>query len=175
MMGRPGWAGGDAGAGWELAFSAATLHEVREAVVARAAMAGIAGDRAIDVMLAVHELAANAVRHGAGRGRLRMHVTAGSLYWEISDAGRANPDGRARLDVQAGNGTRPAAGRPRGFGGSPWPVEPGHGLWLVCQVCDEVSAASGPGGSRVTAVFSLPAGTGWSAARAGGGPRSGDG
>jgi anti-sigma regulatory factor (Ser/Thr protein kinase) len=134
----------------ELDFSAVTLHEVREAVVVRAAMAGIAGDRAVDVMLAVHELAANAVRHGAGRGRLRMHVIAGSLYCEISDAGRASPDGRAE------NGTRPGARNPRGFGGAPWPVEPGHGLWLVRQVCDEVSAASGPGGSRVTAVFSLP-------------------
>jgi anti-sigma regulatory factor (Ser/Thr protein kinase) len=128
----------------ELDFSAVTLHEVREAVVARAAMAGIAGDRATEVMLAVHELAANAVRHGAGRGRLRIHVTAGSLYCEISDAGRAE------------NGTRPGARNPRGFGGAPWPVEPGHGLWLVRQVCDEVSAASDPGGSRVTAVFSLP-------------------
>ena len=84
--------------GVELDFSAVTLHEVREAVVARAVMAGIAGDQAIEVMLAVHELAANAVRHGAGRGRVRIHVTAGSLYCEISDAG---PDGRAE------NGTRP--------------------------------------------------------------------
>ena len=62
--------------GVELDFSAVTLHEVREAVVARAVMAGIAGDQAIEVMLAVHELAANAVRHGAGRGRVRIHVTA---------------------------------------------------------------------------------------------------
>jgi anti-sigma regulatory factor (Ser/Thr protein kinase) len=166
MMPRPDWAGENGAAGWNLEFSAATLHEVREDVVAHAAMAGIAGDRAIDVMLAVHELAANAVRHGAGRGRLRMHVSAGSLYCEVSDAGRAG------LNGQAGSGTRPGARSHRGFGGAPWPVEPGHGLWLVWQVCDEVSATYGPGGSRVTAVFSLPAATGWPAAWAGSGPRS---
>ena len=42
-------------------FNAATLRFLREAVVAHASAAGLPEERAIDVMLAVHELAANAV------------------------------------------------------------------------------------------------------------------
>lgn len=126
----------------ELEFSAATLREVREAVAARAAAAGMTAGRTVDVVLAVHELAANAVLHGAGRGRLRLQVTAGSLHCEVSDLGRDSPNG------QADSGSHPP-------GGTAWPVAPGHGLWLVRQVCDQLSIVSSPGGSRVTAVFSL--------------------
>ena len=39
-------------------------------VAACAAVAGVPDDRVVDVILAVHELAANAVTHGAGAGRL---------------------------------------------------------------------------------------------------------
>lgn len=77
----------------ELHFIAATLHVVREAVAVRAAKAGMAQERVSEVTLAVHELAANAVRHGAGWGRLRMDVTGGALRCEVSDAGRPARDG----------------------------------------------------------------------------------
>jgi anti-sigma regulatory factor (Ser/Thr protein kinase) len=107
-------------------FDASTLHLVREAVAAVAAGAGLNEDRASDVMLAVHELAANAVRHGAGAGRLLVRAAAGVLRCQVSDAG-------------PGTGT--------------WPVQQGHGLWLVQQVADQVSVSSGPRGSYVTAVF----------------------
>ena len=46
--------------------------ELREAVLAHATAAGMPEARAADVMLVVHELAANAVRHGAGASHLRM-------------------------------------------------------------------------------------------------------
>lgn len=137
----------------ELHFIAATLHVVREAVAVRAARAGMAQERVSEVALAVHELAANAVRHGAGWGRLRMDVTGGALRCEVSDAGRAARDGHEGR----GTGNRQ---QPRASGGAPWPVERGHGLWIVRRVCDEMSMVSGPGGSRVTAVFSVSAGSG---------------
>jgi anti-sigma regulatory factor (Ser/Thr protein kinase) len=44
--------------------------------------------RARDAMLAVHELAANAVRHGAGRGRLRMWSQEGALCCQVRDGGQ---------------------------------------------------------------------------------------
>jgi anti-sigma regulatory factor (Ser/Thr protein kinase) len=100
------------------------------------------GDRADEVMLAVHELAANTVRHGAGAGRLAMRVREGQLYCQVSDIGPARVDGQAR---RAGT---PAA--------QPWPVRRGHGLWLVQTAADQVSLASGPAGSQVTAMFALP-------------------
>ena len=118
----------------ELEFNEATLSGVR-AAAARMTKTTMTGDRAIDVVLAVHELAANAVRHGGGSGRLRMHVTAGSMYCEVHDAGRSGVNGHP---------------------GAPWPVQPGHGLWLVKRACDELTVVSGPGGSRVTATFALP-------------------
>lgn len=126
------------------AFDAGSLPDLRKSVLAEAAAVGMVGDRAADVMIVVHELAANAVRHGAGAGRLAMRVMAGRLYCEVSDAGPARIHGR----------------RPRRAGtqaAQPWPVRRGHGLWLVETAADEVSVTSGMAGSRVTAVFILPA------------------
>jgi anti-sigma regulatory factor (Ser/Thr protein kinase) len=117
-------------------FNAATLRFLREAVVAHASAAGLSQERAVDVMLAVHELAANAVRHGAGSGRLRMEVTPGQLRCQVSDAG---PHDRAA----------------HGTMGPPWPVEPGHGLWVTRNAADQVSITVGPGGSVVNVVFRL--------------------
>jgi anti-sigma regulatory factor (Ser/Thr protein kinase) len=107
-------------------FDASTLHLLRERVAACASAAGMPRDRVVEVALAVHELAANAVRHGAGSGRLLMRAAGGALRCQVSDAG-------------------PGAG--------PWPVRQAHGLWIVSAVADEVTASSGPHGSQVTAVF----------------------
>jgi anti-sigma regulatory factor (Ser/Thr protein kinase) len=100
-------------------------------------------------MLAVHELAANAVRHGPGHGRLRIHVTASTLHCEVSDPGPPNRNGRVP-DGAAGQ----APGAP---GAMPWPVEEGHGLWLVRTVAEHVRVTCGPHESLITAVFALAA------------------
>jgi two-component sensor histidine kinase len=96
-------------------FDTAALAGLREAVLGYATACGMPGDRAIDVMLAVHELAANAVRHGPGHGQLRLHVTASTLRCEVSDPGPSSRDGRA-----GGTGGQAP-------GAVPWPVEQGHG------------------------------------------------
>jgi hypothetical protein len=57
-------------------LDAGTLHGLRAAVREFAVGAGMLPGRADDVMIAVHKLAANAVRHGAGTGRLRMWTAA---------------------------------------------------------------------------------------------------
>jgi anti-sigma regulatory factor (Ser/Thr protein kinase) len=124
------------------AFDAGTLRELRTAVLAEAAAAGMPDDRATRVMLAVHELAANAVCHGGGTGRVRMRVTAGELCCEVTDAGPGSINGDARW-----GGTDAA---------SPWPFQRGHGLWLVQNAADHVSVTSGPGGSQMTVLFALP-------------------
>lgn len=121
------------------AFDAGTLHLLRNAVLAEATAAGVPRDRAADVMIAVHELAANTVRHGTGTGRLRMHVLEGQLYCHVSD----------------GELVREAGDAP-GLRAQSWPVEAGHGLWLVRQVADLVSVVNGPGGAETTLVFAVP-------------------
>ena len=66
-------------------FGETTLRVLRETVLAHATAAGMPEGRALDVMLAVHELAANAVKHGGGTGHLRMSVTNGELICQVSD------------------------------------------------------------------------------------------
>ena len=90
-----------------------------------------------------HELAANSVVHGAGHGRLRLWAADGFLYCQVSDGGRG---GTADQPDQVG---------PSGDGAAPWPVQHGHGLWLVRQVADRVDITPGPAGTTATARFPL--------------------
>jgi anti-sigma regulatory factor (Ser/Thr protein kinase) len=72
-----------------------------------------------DMVLVAHELATNAVRHGGGRGRLRLWASDGRLWCEVSDGGPGLSD-PFRI------GTAPPA-----------PTMPGgRGLWIVRQMSD---------------------------------------
>ena len=132
-------------------FDSGTLYALRAAVQAHVGQAGLPEDRVGEVVLAIHELAANAIAHGAGHGRLRMWERAGALSCEIVDAG----------PVGAGPPTGPSlggAGRPTGpsEAADPWPAANGHGLWLVRQVADQLDLRSGPRGTRAVVTFALP-------------------
>lgn len=152
-----GWWAGAVGAGDDSAagvgsllleqeFVRGSLYVLRHAVAAHAAAAGMSEMRARDAMLAVHELAANAVRHGAGRGRLRMWSQEGALCCQVRDGGQKPSTG------QAGTGDRTDAVADAAAG---WPYTYGHGLWLVRLLADHMSAESGPDGTCVTVVFAL--------------------
>lgn len=125
-----------------LTFESGTLPALRAAVQEYAIQAGMPEDRAVDVVLVVHELAANAVRHGAGTGRLRIWSLPGALCCEVEDGGPA------------------ARGRQRGYAGQaladPWPYVDGHGLWVVRKVADRMEVVSGPGGTRASVTFARP-------------------
>jgi len=127
-----------AGAPLEQRFDGGSLYALRAAVSAHAAAAGLSNQRVYDVTAAVHEMAANAVLHGAGHGRLRMWTRDGFLHCQVSDAGPAGRDD---------SGAPPRA--------VPWPAEHGHGLWIVAQVTDKSSIDHGPAGTTVTARFAL--------------------
>jgi anti-anti-sigma factor len=122
-------------------FDAGSLYALRSAVAAHAAHAGLPDGRVGDLVLAVHELAANAVRHGAGQGRLRVWITDSSLRCEVTDDGAPQA---------AGPGT--AGMEPADAG---WRVEPGHGLWLTRQVADQTSWRTGPAGTVAAVSFTL--------------------
>jgi two-component sensor histidine kinase len=143
----------------DLAFDSGTLHEVRATVRTQTRQAGLPDDRAVDVVLAVHELAANAVRHGAGAARLRIWNLAGALHCQVDDGSPpapgddgndAGPAGRHQADkTEATSFSGVIAG---------WQAAPGHGLRVVQQVADRMQVLPGPQGSRVTVAFDLPPG-----------------
>src|SRR5205823_4205929 len=68
-------------------FDNDSLYALRAAVAAHGSQAGLADGRVGDLVLAVHELAANAVRHGAGLGRVRIWNTGEALRCEVTDDG----------------------------------------------------------------------------------------
>lgn len=138
------------------AFASGSLHELRAEVLAQACRAGLSESRAMDVVLAVHELAANSVCHGAGTGRLRMWQLTRALCCLVDDgdppasgdsAGR--PGGRIGPAVSETGASRPTPT-------SSWPTVRGHGLWVVQHVADHMHVVSGPGGTRVRLTFDLP-------------------
>jgi anti-sigma regulatory factor (Ser/Thr protein kinase) len=111
------------------------LAGLRALVAARALAFGLARARAEDLVLAVHELATNSVRHGGGHGTCRLWREGTSLVCEVSDRGWI---------------TDPLAGRRR----PPVDQPGGRGLWLVNQLCDVVEVRSSPGGTVVRVCMS---------------------
>jgi anti-sigma regulatory factor (Ser/Thr protein kinase) len=101
----------------ELAFGEGPLEALRWLVGRAADEAGLDPMRTADLVLAVHELATNTVRHGGGRGTLRIWREPDALLCEVADAGRIH---------------QPLAGRERPLAGQPG----GRGLWLVNQLSD---------------------------------------
>ena len=122
------------------AFDGGSLYALRAAVAAHAATAGLGRLQVYDVTAVAHELAANAVVHGAGHGRLRLWADGGFLYCQVSDDGPAAPADEA--------GEAPD-------GAAVWPAEHGHGLWLASQVANDVGIGIGPAGTTATARFPL--------------------
>jgi anti-sigma regulatory factor (Ser/Thr protein kinase) len=118
----------------EFEFGPGGLTTVREIVAASAYGAGLGPVRAADLVQAAHEVAVNSIRHGGGRGALRVWREENALICEISDQGRIDEPlvGRERP------GTKAATPR---------------GLWLANQLCDLVQIRSLPAGSVVRLVM----------------------
>src|SRR3984885_15889399 len=74
------------------AFDGDSLSALRGGVAAHAADAGRPRQQVYDVVTAAHELAANAVRHGAGHGRLRLWADGQALHCQVSDDGPPDQD-----------------------------------------------------------------------------------
>ena len=105
--------------------------------------------RCADLVITVHELASNAVWHGAGTGRLQMRNTGRVLHCLITDDGRPQPP------VPAGSG----AGRAGAAGGDvkiTFPEEHGHGLWMVRQLAGQFQIRADPAGTIAAVTFALP-------------------
>jgi anti-sigma regulatory factor (Ser/Thr protein kinase) len=126
-------------------FDVDGLYQIRAAVGAHAAELGLSAELANDVVIAVHELASNSVRHGPGCGRLLIWASPKALTCEVAD-------GAAALPADSPAPPEPA---PTGTADLPWPVEAGHGLWLAGKVADRLTVQHDDQGSTVTIRFDL--------------------
>jgi anti-sigma regulatory factor (Ser/Thr protein kinase) len=114
----------------ELAFDAGGLAGVRMLVRDLGAKARLRATRLADLVLAADEVATNSIRHGGGRGTLRVWVDDHAVFCDVRDAGR--------LDDPMVGRRRP---RPDQIGG--------RGLWLVNQLCELVQIRSSTAGTTV--------------------------
>lgn len=130
------------------AIGSDSLYRLRGSVAAHALEAGLPQRRADDLVIAAHELAANVVRHGSGRGRLRIWKHGQLLHCQVTDEGTAGHHSRCD-HPGSGSEAELVPGVPQ------WRIEPGHGLWLVRQLADRTSLHPGLNGSAVTISFEL--------------------
>jgi len=134
-------------------FDSGTLHVLRADVQVLASRTGFPDHRVEDMVLAIHELAANAVHHGAGAGRLRIWNLAGALHCQVDDGppafGSPAAPGAGHGDGGATETESPSS--PSAV--SSWQATRGHGLWVVRQVADQLQVTSGAQGTSATVTF----------------------
>jgi anti-sigma regulatory factor (Ser/Thr protein kinase) len=103
---------------------------VRDFIEEHAVALGLPTHRYDDFLLAVNEIATNAIRHGGGGGEVRLWRFGTRLVCEISDTGTADDNflGFVRSDPNA---------------------ERGHGLWIARQLCDLMEIRTRGPGTRI--------------------------
>ena len=121
-----------------MGFDTWQLVEVRDTVARAAHAAGCDRDRVADLVLAVNEVATNAVEHGSGDAHVALWTGPGSreLLCEVHDGGRL-------LDPLPGLR-------------APHPSDPrGRGLWIARQLCDLLHVWGDHAGTHVR-IRALP-------------------
>jgi anti-sigma regulatory factor (Ser/Thr protein kinase) len=135
---RPGDLASRGGDLLDVVFGWADFTRLRRLVASQCAAAGLSGSRLDDFVLAVHEIAANAIVHAGAGGRLILRRAANGLRCLIADHApyTAEDPGPAGCRIpRARDGSEP----PETDG-----TETGRGLWLAAQLTDELSITSGP-------------------------------
>jgi anti-sigma regulatory factor (Ser/Thr protein kinase) len=113
-----------------LSFSAWQLHDVRVAVERALSGRGYERERVEDIVLAVNELATNAVEHGTPEAQLLLWTGQAGLLCEIDDGGTLRD---------------PLPGLQ-----APHPAEPrGRGVWIARQLCDSLHVWTDGRGTHV--------------------------
>lgn len=113
-----------------LAFEGTTLSDVRRLVSEAGESAGLGPQQTENLRFAASEVAANSIRHGGGRGVVRVWREDDALVCEVRDRGHIHD---------------PLVGRHQ-----PAPEQHGgRGVWLAHQLCDLVQVRSGAEGTVV--------------------------
>ncbi len=113
-----------------LTFALEDLATVRAVVAQCGDLAGRSGAQRDDLVIAVNEVATNAIKYGPHDGLLRIWSTAHAVVCQLEDRGHI---------------VDPLAGRHRPVPGS----EGGLGLWMVNQLCDLVQTRTTPSGTTI--------------------------
>jgi anti-sigma regulatory factor (Ser/Thr protein kinase) len=114
----------------QLTFGRSDLSALRQFVSGFALELRFHSAQVGEVVMAVNELATNAVEHGGGTGRVGLWNDSEVLHFEVTDAGLF---------------TEPLAGR---IPPVPSRVD-GRGLWIANQLCDLLQIRSYPSGTVV--------------------------
>jgi anti-sigma regulatory factor (Ser/Thr protein kinase) len=137
-------------------FGWSDLGQLRRLVAVRCLAAGLSPAQADDFVLAIHEIAANAIMHAGTGGRLVLRRTGAGLRCLITDAAPVIPNipaaspaldnlrefPRLAGDLSGDQDLGAPAGRME--------AESGRGLWLAAQLADELSITSGPDSTVVS-------------------------
>ena len=120
--------------GWETLLNRAgtTFRKLPDS-----AKAGLTEARAIDLVLAVSEVAANTIKHAKSPGSLKIWYDDSEIVCQIHDEGVITDPltGHRRPSLEA---------------------QGGHGLWIVNQVCDQVELRSDESGTTIRLHMNLP-------------------
>jgi anti-sigma regulatory factor (Ser/Thr protein kinase) len=159
------WPGDVADRGGDLldvVFGWADFSKLRRLVTGQCAAAGLTGARLDDFVLAVHEIAANAIVHAGEAGRLILRRAASGLRCLVTDT---VPAAAESLTATAScpaprRGEAPAPELAPAPAGDTGPGEPtgsdcGRGLWLAATLADELSITSGPDSTIVSLFMRL--------------------
>jgi anti-sigma regulatory factor (Ser/Thr protein kinase) len=120
-----------------MTFTTSDLPELRRFTAGWASQAGMSAGSAADFMIAVSEIAANAVRYGLPPMGLRLQAAGHDVTAEIRGNGRWQP------------GTPPGPGNRAGAGYG------GLGLRIARQVCDDIQIRIGGNGTAVVLHMAL--------------------
>lgn len=132
---RPGDVAGDL---LDVVFGWTDFTRLRRLVAGQCAAAGLTGSRLDDFVLAVHEIAANAIMHAGAGGRLILQRAANGLRCLVADHALQGAE-----DPAASGCSVPRA-RDSSNGCEPADADTGRGLWLAARLTDELSITSGP-------------------------------
>jgi anti-sigma regulatory factor (Ser/Thr protein kinase) len=102
-----------------IVFGAWQLNEVRAVVESSLLARGYGRDRAEDVVLAVNEVATNAVEHGAGEALISVWEGPDAFVFEVQDTGSL------RDPLPGLRAPHPSEAR-------------GRGVWIARQLCDSL-------------------------------------
>jgi anti-sigma regulatory factor (Ser/Thr protein kinase) len=148
---RPGDIADCSGELLDVVFGWADFARLRRQVAAQCAAAGLTGTRLDDFVLAVHEIAANAIVHAGAGGRLILRRAASGLRCLIADTipkGTVSCPAPRSADMRETAAAVAEAGEPIG-------ADCGRGLWLAATLADELSITSGPDSTIVSLYMRL--------------------
>ncbi|MFI6794599.1 ATP-binding protein [Streptosporangium canum] len=123
----------------ELAFCLPDLPDVRDFATVQAVRSGMSQEGLADFLVAVNEVATNAVTHGHATAKavLRMWTVGRTLVVEIHDEGRWAP------------GETPGETPPAPYATS------GMGLWVARMISSDITFETGAAGTFITMSFKV--------------------